>query len=204
MGHGDNAICGQPYIDGIYQCPSCKLKDYKEPKVNQLYSDNYKKLQEDFHVERPDYGTSGHNYADQIAKLAQNLHTESILDYGCGKCTLGKSLPFPIANFDPFIPEFSSEPDPADIVVCTDVMEHVEEEFVTPVLQHIQSLANKFVFFQIATGPAKKTLQDGRNAHITQHPGSWWLPELCKYFEPLSYQNMGGGFIFIGGLRDDS
>jgi hypothetical protein len=30
MGHGENAVCGEPYWDGIYQCPSCKCKDLEK------------------------------------------------------------------------------------------------------------------------------------------------------------------------------
>ena len=29
MGHGDFAICGQPYYDGIYQCNGCQIKALK-------------------------------------------------------------------------------------------------------------------------------------------------------------------------------
>jgi hypothetical protein len=38
-------------------------------------------------------------------------------------------------------------------------------------------------FFTIATGPARKTLVDGRNAHLIQKPTSWWLPKLVEFFE---------------------
>lgn len=163
----------------------------------------YKALQEQFHVERPDYGMSGHKYAPQIIQLSRSMKTQDILDYGCGKCSLSKSLPFPIQNYDPFLPDYSVRPRPADIVVCTDVMEHVEEEFVGAVLADIHSLTLKLAFFEVATRPAQKVLPDGRNAHITQHPIAWWLERLVPYFEPLAFDNHGGGFIFLGGLRDE-
>lgn len=167
------------------------------------YTREYKALQEQFHQQRPDYGCSGHKYADPILKLARSMKTESILDYGAGKCTLAKSIPFPITNYDPFVPALSTEPAPHDVVVCTDVMEHVEEECVRDVLLHIRNLTNKVVFFQIATRPAQKTLPDGRNAHITLHSAAWWMLELCHFFEPLQVDAQSGGFIFIGVNRDD-
>ena len=166
------------------------------------YSPAYKALQEQFHLERGDYGISGHKYADQILQLAKSMKSNDILDYGCGKCTLGKALPFPIKQYDPFIPQFSALPSPADIVVCTDVMEHVEEDYVDDVLAHIAELTNKVAFFEIATRPAAKVLPDGRNAHITQYPASWWLRKLCVRMEPLSFQNFGGSFVFMGGLPE--
>lgn len=158
----------------------------------------YKATQEQFHTERGDYGVSGHKYANAILSLARSMKTESVLDYGAGKQTLAKSLPFPITSYDPFIFELAHEPAPHDLVVCTDVMEHVEEDYVADVLDHINLLTDKVVFFQIATRPAQKTLPDGRNAHITIHPASWWMSELCHFFEPIQFDNQGGGFIFVG------
>src|SRR5215831_9747438 len=29
MGHGDNAVCGQPYYGGIYQCHGCQVIELK-------------------------------------------------------------------------------------------------------------------------------------------------------------------------------
>lgn len=162
------------------------------------YTPEYEQQQLLLHAQRPDYGTSGSNYAGQIIKFSRAIRTEDILDYGCGKSTLAKSLPFPIKQYDPFIPEFSARPSPADLVVCTDVMEHIEEEFVASVLADIYSLTNKAVFFQVATRPAAKTLPDGRNAHITQKPPGWWMVQLCTLFDPMHMQDIGGGFIFIG------
>jgi hypothetical protein len=75
------------------------------------FSSEYKSIQEKFHVERPDYGMSGRLYADHVESLSKKLQTKDILDYGCGKCTLQKSLPFPIQNYDPFIKEYSKRPD---------------------------------------------------------------------------------------------
>ena len=34
--------------------------------------------------------------------------------------------------------------------------------------------ADKFAFFAISTRPAKKTLPDGRNAHLTVQSPDWW------------------------------
>lgn len=165
--------------------------------MNNTFSPEYAKLQADFHQQRPDYGCSGHKYADPIMQLARNLNTRDILDYGCGKCTLQKSIPFPIQNYDPFIIEHAGRPLPADLVVCTDVMEHVEEDFLQNVIQDIHALTKRAAFFQIATTPAKKTLPDGRNAHITLHDSNWWLAALLPFFTVNAMQNMNGGFIMV-------
>lgn len=163
----------------------------------ELYTTEYAALQSRFHVERPDYGVSGHHYADQILAMANSMQTRDILDYGCGKCTLQKALPFAIQNYDPFIPEFSRGPKPADIVVCTDVMEHVEDHCILNVLYDIAQLTRKAAFFQIATTPAKKILPDGRNAHISLHDLNWWLRALMAHFDIKSVMNIGHGFVAV-------
>lgn len=167
-----------------------------------MYSPEYKVLQEQFHRECDAYGISGHKYADQIIGLSRNLQTRDILDYGCGKCTLQKSMPFPIQNYDPFIPEHSTHPIPADVVVCTDVMEHIEPDFVEAVLKDICALTKKAVFFQIATRPAVKILPDGRNAHLTQRSCNWWLDKLLPLFDIKAFQEMPGGLICICAHRE--
>lgn len=157
----------------------------------------YAKLQEEFHVARADYGTSGVRYGDHIRQLADKLNTRDLLDYGCGKATLQKSLPYPIQNYDPFIPEYNITPKPATLVICTDVMEHIEPQFISPVLLEIHSLTLKLAMFQIATGPAAKTLPDGRNAHLIQQGINAWLRALLPVFNIHHIEDLGTGFIAI-------
>jgi hypothetical protein len=96
-----------------------------------------------------------------------------VLDYGCGKGTL--DVPG-IRRYDPAIPEFSKSPSPAHLVVCTDVMEHIEPEYVGNTILHIYSLTKRVAYFQIATRRDKsKTLPDGTNPHKTVRKGKWWI-----------------------------
>lgn len=162
------------------------------------HTPEYAALQSEFHRQRPDYGISGERYAEHIRQLAAKMQTRDILDYGCGKATLQKSLPFPIHNYDPFIPEFATSPEPADIVVCTDVMEHIEPQFIANTLKDIAALTKQVAFFQIATRPASKVLPDGRNAHLVVQPINWWLAELMPFFSIMALTDLGGGFICIG------
>lgn len=155
-------------------------------------------MQQQFHQQRPDYGISGHKYTEHIQQLAKKLNTRDILDYGCGKATLQKSIPFPIQNYDPFVPEYSKPPHPAALVVCTDVMEHVEPDCVFNVLVELRNLTIKLAFFQIATRAASKFLPDGRNAHLIQKPVNWWLNQLISHFNIHHVEDMGGGFIVVG------
>ena len=92
----------------------------------QLISDQYLELNKQLHEENKFYGTQGQKYLDEVIKLAKLFNTQDILDYGCGKSTLANNLPFTIQQYDPAITKYSCPPREADIVVCTDVIEHIE------------------------------------------------------------------------------
>lgn len=148
-----------------------------------LITDEYKALNRKLHEERADYGTSGSRHAPTVLKLCESLKTTSVLDYGCGKGTLANNIPFPIWEYDPCVPGKDEQPRAADIVVCTDVLEHVEPARLGDVLGNLAALTKKVGYFVIATRPAKKNLPDGRNAHLIQKPVSWWRETLARYFE---------------------
>jgi 2-polyprenyl-3-methyl-5-hydroxy-6-metoxy-1,4-benzoquinol methylase len=141
----------------------------------QLISDNYKELNEKLHKTNKEYGKSGKHNVDDVLKLSRMLDTTDILDYGCGKSTLQQQLPFKIQQYDPAVPKYSKLPSPADIVVCTDVLEHIEPDNLANVLLHIHELTKRAAFLVIATRPAKKILEDGRNAHLIIKDMVWWL-----------------------------
>lgn len=161
------------------------------------YTPEYAVLQSQLHT-NPEYGTSGQRYTQIVEQLIAAYQTKDILDYGAGKGTLQKSLPFPIQNYDPFIPEYCNRPTPATIVVCTDVMEHIELDCLRDVLVDLHSLTKTVLFTQIATGPARKFLSDGRNAHLIQENVNWWVPRMMEFFHLQSMQNQDNlGFIAI-------
>lgn len=162
-----------------------------------LITSAYQDLNAKLHEERPDYGTSGQKWAPVVQMLMQEYGCASVLDYGCGKQTLQRALGFPIHQYDPCLPEFCAAPEPADLVVCTDVLEHIEPECIDSVLDDLKRLTGKAAFFTVATGPAKKSLPDGRNAHILQRPAKWWLPMLWERWELMGFRDMGGEFMVI-------
>ena len=163
-----------------------------KPKHSLLVTPEYLELQKQMH-EKENYGISGHKHAKTVHSLAQQLSRKygsvSVLDYGCGQSTLKKALEGypPIAGmefreYDPSIEGKDSPPEAADLVVCSDVMEHIEPECLANVLDHIKSLTNKLVFFWIDTAEAVKVLPDGRNAHISIHKPDWWYKKIKARF----------------------
>lgn len=148
----------------------------------ELISAEYKRLNEELHEVNLSYGVGGGKHAQTVIKLADSLKTRSILDYGCGKGYLAKSVPFPIWEYDPAVPEKQESPRPAELVVCTDVLEHIEPEKLDFVLDDLRRVTRKVGYFVIHTGPASKTLPDGRNAHLIQESEQWWTEKLSKFF----------------------
>lgn len=160
------------------------------------FTPEYAHLQVKLH-ERPDYGISGAKHADKIIDMARSMGTRDVLDYGCGKGLLAKSLPFAIREYDPFIDGKNSEPSAANLVVCSDVLEHIEPACLGDVLEHIHSLTNIALFVDIATRTANKQLADGRNAHLIIEKPLWWLNRLAIWFDPQSMVTYQGGFFGV-------
>lgn len=163
-----------------------------------LISEEYCSLNAKLHEAEPGYGTKGGMWAPVVLEMAESLETKDILDYGSGKGTLANNIPFTIRQYDPAISVKNASPRPADIVVCTDVLEHVEPDKLDSVLDHLQDLTRRAVFLNIATILALKSLEDGRNAHLIVENIEWWLPQIMKRFEIMNIENMGNEFIFAG------
>lgn len=148
-----------------------------------LITPEYAELNKQLHEQNAVYGIGGGKYAETVIKLTETLNTKLVLDYGCGKGYLAKSLPFPIWEYDPAIPGKEDTPRPADIVMCTDVLEHIEPELIHEVLSDLRRCVKLVGYFVINTGPASKTLPDGRNTHLLQREQVWWHSVLKEYFE---------------------
>ena len=125
------------------------------------------------------WGVDGHRHAQEILDFASELGAESILDYGCGHGTLGKALaPRRVQEYDPGIPGKHILPKPADLVVATDVLEHIEPNKLDAVLDHIRRLARSGIYLVVSLRPAREVLPDGRNAHLIVETPTWWLEQL--------------------------
>lgn len=161
-----------------------------------LLSPEYRELNQKLH-EKGNYGISGQRYANAVMSLCNGFGTNDVLDYGCGQRTLENALGFEIKNYDPCIPGLETTPEPADIVACTDVLEHVEPYYLDAVLDDLARLTKRAGFFVIANRPAKKFLEDGRNAHLIQEPYHWWRPRLASRWRILSHHDLPGEFMVV-------
>lgn len=168
--------------------PFADLVAFAQPPV---ISAEYAELNAQLHRDNLAYGVGGGKHAPVVEKLAKSIHSTSVLDYGCGKGYLAKALPFPIWEYDPAIPEKKAPPRPADLVVCTDVLEHVEPDKLDYVLDDLKRCTKRVGYFVIHTGPAQKTLPDGRNTHLIQRGEQWWTKHLKRFFTIGTVKKVG-------------
>lgn len=150
--------------------------------MGRVISKSYRHQNEMLHQMRPDYGAGGHRWASRAVDILNRIDGKSILDYGCGKGTLANVIGNTIVNeYDPAV-DGKHIATPSDLVICTDVLEHIEPDLLDNVLEHLASVTLKRLFFSIATCEARKSLPDGRNAHLIVRPSFWWRARLEKYF----------------------
>jgi len=147
-----------------------------------LFSNYYMRQLKELHVrkDRPRGFGGKVKPLGMFNKYMDDWKPQSALDYGCGKAVILEHLKLKYTNtvwegYDPAVLEYCTvDRDHYDLVFSNDVLEHIEQEYVTNVLSHINDLAKKFIWLRIDTHPARKTLSDGRNAHLSLYPKDWW------------------------------
>lgn len=165
-----------------------------------LISDRYRELNAQLHQTHK-YGTRGDKWTDKVVDLALKHGAQDVLDYGCGKgalkTALATRLTAPVLEYDPAIPGKQNLPAAADLVVCTDVLEHIEPECLEAVITHLHALTKKVLLAVVSTRLAVKTLADGRNAHLIVQPADVWRPLLVRDMTVLEWQERGDEFIVV-------
>jgi hypothetical protein len=155
-----------------------------------LISEPYRALNAELHVKDPDWGTGGDAWI--MHALAASQATD-ILDYGAGKTKIAGAK-----RYDPAIPEIAFEPEPADVVVCSKVLEHVEPECLDDVLDHLRRLTLRLVIIKVSIFKSGKHLSDGRNAHLIIEHQNWWLEKFLARWDLLYAERMTRGLRFMG------
>lgn len=146
------------------------------PEDKKLFSRHYLKQLKEAHKENS--WNSGKSWEHYFMKFAKHHNVKSMLDYGCGKgnsSEVAKKHKLQWTGYDPGVDEFSQLPTGKfDLVLCTDVLEHIEPHCLNDVLDHIYGLTGKVAFFNISTSASKAILPDGRNAHLIIKDDAWW------------------------------
>ncbi|WP_420565345.1 methyltransferase domain-containing protein [Thalassobaculum sp.] len=153
-------------------------------------SHDYKLLQEERHLD-PTYGTA--DGARVILPMLKQANARSVLDYGAGKGKLKEymssaGISAEYIPYDPAIYEFSSDPKTADILVCLDVCEYIEADYIDAALAHMASKFERAAIFVISCFPSQNELDCGRNAHILLRSPSWWFSKIWSNFEIVDFK----------------
>lgn len=144
---------------------------------------------------------AGHSLVKWVLKIKEIIlsnNSKTIIDYGCGKAFLYNNK-ISIKNhlyknlqefwelekiflYDPAVEKYSEQPSKkADGIICTDVIEHIPEKDVHIFIDNLFKLTNKFVFLVIATIPATKYFDDGRNIHLCLKTEKEWGDLFFKF-----------------------
>ena len=143
-----------------------------------MISNDYKKVLTEIHESSP-FGKRS-KIPKYLAEFIEKIQPTSIIDFGCGKGRLVERLREEYSNvvvdgYDPGNKTFDTSLDDryVDLLISTDVLEHVEPEFIDQTLEYL-STKSKYIYHLIALCPAKLILPDGRNAHLIQKSPDWW------------------------------
>ena len=163
-------------------------------------TDSYLAEQQGLH-RNPRYGVASLHFAPLVHGLLRAGRCTSLSDYGAGKCKLfhalgGEAAGIDYRPYDPVFPEYGPAR-PADLVTCIDVLEHIEPDCLDAVLDELSSITTRLALLTVHTGPAKKQLSDGRNAHLTQRPAQWWTKHLERRFDILHVKPIRKGFFVV-------
>jgi len=134
-----------------------------------------------------DESRQGHlsRFVSPIINIAQKCHCKTALDYGCGRGWLSRELTkkgLPCDGYDPYS-GFTDIKSQYDMVISTDVLEHLTLDELIEAAEHIKSLKPKVMFHSVFHKKAKLILPDGTNAHKTIENPEWWKNKLNELFE---------------------
>jgi len=143
-----------------------------------------------------------------LMNITKENNCKTLLDYGCGKAipyskkeckSIGLRKPVQeLCNlnsfdlYDPAYPKYNKlSKKKYDIVVCTDVMEHIAEQDIDYVLKDILSHSKKAVFLNISCQPALKHFKEGKfkgqNVHISVFDGVWWSDKVKNIWNKFKH-----------------
>ena len=155
-----------------------------------LITEDYRAANAHLHA-TTNFGTTAPRFERSIRNMAARYKAVSFLDYGSGGNRWVERM-FPeaaVQSYDPCIPDLSAPAREADMLVSCDVLEHIEPELLHNVLRDMRQCTRLCAFVTIATRPAKKTLPDGRNAHLIIQTADWWLPRVSGLFKVRFFAN---------------
>lgn len=136
-----------------------------------------------------------------IGKLIRTYKVSTVLDWGCGRGDPYRGPHkiwrewgvkwFDVWLYDPSFPTHDKPPPSEkkfDLVICSDVLEHVPEADVDAFVTNLFAHARTVVWASVCCRPAKKTFPTtGENLHVTVKPLQWWIDTFDEHCGTTSY-----------------
>jgi hypothetical protein len=132
-----------------------------------------------------------------LLRLVDEFGATSLLDYGCGKGSpwerdghlVELRARLEVRLYDPAWQPHSKPLKPGrvwDVVVCTDVLEHVPEDELDELLADLFGRAKLALLVHVSTRGSAKRLprHPGQDAHCTVRPREWWTDQLGERVLP--------------------
>ena len=123
-------------------------------------------------------------FRDELRPIFEQAGVRSVLDYGGGGRPWDQALVdetttladyLGVSTYRVFEPGRNiDDRQPADAVVCFDVLEHVFVGDLGYVVSDLLGLATKIAVINVACYKARAVLPNGENAHITVRAPMWW------------------------------
>jgi SAM-dependent methyltransferase len=130
------------------------------------------------HEQHPEFGTHRHPYLhdlmNSVAKELTGAEQPSMLDYGCGKGAFLREMSQSgrfrfVRGYDPAVTAFKPRPSQIyDLVVCLDVLDQAEDEFVEPIIEDVAQFVGRFAVFDVIT------VQTPALAHLNPRSATTW------------------------------
>jgi SAM-dependent methyltransferase len=149
-----------------------------------MLSTNYQKQLRELHISKSNFGKRS-TIPEILDSFIKNYDIKSILDFGCGKGEMIKSLKEKYPNIQVYgwDPAFNSQidlPDQVDMIISTDVLEHIEPNLLDETIDDLLKRTNKLMYHLVACHKARTILPDGRNAHLIIETPDWWQQKFRK------------------------
>jgi hypothetical protein len=149
--------------------------------MSNLYDIYLEQAKEHHKKEQHWQGLALKKFIPAINKIIKDKGIESILDYGCGKAK-HHPLEWNATKYDPAVPEYQNKPtDKFDLVISTDVLEHIPVDNLKDIIDEIFNYSKKWVFLSVCCRKANAILPNGYNAHATIESAKWWRELLKPY-----------------------
>lgn len=149
-----------------------------------MISDYMKAVYQKIHKETP-FGKR-RKFPKHLEKFINEIKPKTILDFGCGKgrliTTIKEKFPeIDVIGYDPANPlyDINIKNIKVDLLISCDVLEHIEPDTIDQTLLSLID-RSQYIYHLISLGPAKRTLPDGRNAHLIQETKEWWRDKFVK------------------------